>query len=126
MINLSEDSSSEESAFVLSEKEKSLGFILADVEHFDISQADYFERSVIYILSESDAIFKTYSAIHECIMYSHRRWGSREGDDDWFDWAPITNPIEDARTAIFQSSLANESCYYKMKRGAFKYIKIES
>jgi hypothetical protein len=125
MINLFEGSSGEESALILSEKEKSLGFILADVEHFDMSQPDYFEQCVIYILSESDAIFKTFSEITGRVVYSHRRWGSKDGDDDFLDWSPISSPIDGAEDSIAHSSPKSESGYYTIERKAFRYSEVK-
>jgi hypothetical protein len=122
MISSFNSGSPDGSKYSLSEKEIELGFIVAEVEDFSISDPDYYEKSTFLKLSDSDALFKEVR--EGKVYYSHRRWGSKP-NQGWSQWSPVQNPISNIKDAIALADPNMECPLYSIERQAFKVKQLE-
>jgi hypothetical protein len=95
----------------LTEEEKKLGFDLIELENPSNSRSDFrFRLAVVFLVNETDVIFKNRDPFTRSIFYQQMRWGTlpEEGERvEAAEWHCVSNRFDRDPVEAIQQASAN-------------------
>lgn len=99
----------------LTEEEKELGFELIELENPSNSRSDFrFRVAVVFLVSETDVIFKNRDPFTRSIFYQRMRWGTLPEENERAEaaeWHFVSNRFHCDPGEAIQEASANPNGY---------------